>query len=487
MIIGSCNRVCTCSDFFADTISHAAKFAKRIMEIARGILLAPVIGAISLHEGSKLFLHKLSYAKTGGDLATCKQKVIAKNPHILETQEEYYAWKMALIASAKHSIEISNYCGGKPFQEALALISKKIEENPHFRARILTNSYTVNPEEKKIVDAMTEKYPENFEVIIIPVGCFTWGPKLQRHENHTKMVIADQKYCVMGGSTLTNLILPHGTVKAAGGKMSGIADGLCDLDIAAEGQIAESMKLQFDQLWLKWKRLQNIAQNKTLDTGHEFTNHQERVTLSQFAEKKICDEMPCTLLLSQPEQGKENISLKKYLKHIDKAQSAIVVAHVSFNEKKILRALERAIRRGVKVEVITSGHGDLAAQASNICSTKNRLHYHRLMEAASESNGSFRVYEYQAKEVLFHPKTMIFDGKTALLGSVNITRESLKCDDESLLITKSNEVAAKLLNACQKFKEESKEVTKKDMQSGSFTWSLIKGRLLDLVFKNLCD
>src|ERR1700758_4698901 len=105
------------SAFFAETISSAIMVAKSVLEVARGLLLFPVVGALSALEGSKVFFHKISYAQTGGNLAVCKQKVSAKNPVILENSEQYYSWKMALIQSAKHSIEISNYCGGKPFQE----------------------------------------------------------------------------------------------------------------------------------------------------------------------------------------------------------------------------------------------------------------------------------------------------------------------------------------------------------------------------------
>ena len=487
MLIESNNLQYTWTDFAQERVYQVASVIKRVMEIARGILFSPFIFATAWSEGSKVFFHKISYEKTGGNTELCKQKVVAKNPVILDSPDEYYSWKIALLESAKHSIEISNYCGGKPFLKTLDIISKKIEENPHFRARILTNSYTVNPEEKKIVDEMMAKYPENFEAIIIPVGCFSYTPKVKRHENHTKMVIADQKYCLTGGSTLTNLILPHGTVKAAGGKMSHIANGIHDLDMAAEGQIAETMKLQFDQLWLKWKKLQNIPENASLDKGYEFSALHERALLPQFAEKKVCDEIPCKLLLSQPEQGKENLSLKKYLKFIEKAQHTITVSHVSFNEKRVVQALERAIRRGVKVEIITSGYGSKASFASNILSIKNRTNYKSLMDAAKESKGSCHIFEYKQEDILFHSKTMVFDGEVMLLGSVNITRESMKCDDETLLSIESKAMVNRVLKSCQMFKGLSDEVTESSMGSCSFVWSLIKGNLLDIVSKNLCD
>ena len=113
---------------------------------------------------------------------------------------------------------------------------------------------------------------------------------------------------------------------------------------------------------------------------------------------------------------------QKMVEQIRNAKSEINIEHAYFTDKKIIDELSNAIRRGVTVNVILPEESDEG----------DRLHYgnlgtlQMLKKVSEEPNaGKFNAYLYR-KDVKFnHTKAMSFDGKTAIVGSTNLTSRSL--------------------------------------------------------------
>jgi phosphatidylserine/phosphatidylglycerophosphate/cardiolipin synthase-like enzyme len=472
---------------------HVCTVAYAIYAFFRKLLLFPLVCLHSIIKGAKIRFFQLGLTDLAGDSATYDQKVQAEKLTVLDTSEASLKWKMALIKNAQHSIEISGcYCGGKIFREALDVIEQRIWENPDFKARIITSTYTLEEKDREEIQRLTELYPNNFETLIIPEGVWTLHPKLMRHENHSKMIIADQTWCIAGGTSLNSQLLPHGQVTEAGGPFAFLCDGAADVDMAAKGEMAQGMKQQFDLLWTKWKRLCNTPENPFLDRGLDvfYFVGKKVITLPPEMEGEGLQEtIDCRLILSGPEQGQNNFSLRKMVKMIDGAKKEIHIANMSLNQKTVIQALKRAIERGVQVKVVTNGHFTNSSFSSKILSARSRLNYKKLWDAAqySKNGGSFCVWEYNKDNILFHPKIMTVDGEKTVVGSFNIVRDSSRCNDESTLFMKSPKIAERLKATWNTFQQDSVQILEENVRSFCFQFGLVKGFILDAFLKDISD
>ncbi|MBR4920228.1 MAG: cardiolipin synthase [Prevotella sp.] len=107
-----------------------------------------------------------------------------------------------------------------------------------------------------------------------------------------------------------------------------------------------------------------------------------------------------------------------YINAIDQAQDSIKIINPYFTLiPKVTRALTRAIRRGVKVEIMLSAKSDIPL-------TPDCAYYqaHKLMKRGAI------VWMY--KPGFHHSKIMMVDGLYCTVGSTNLDARSLKCDFE---------------------------------------------------------
>lgn len=107
-----------------------------------------------------------------------------------------------------------------------------------------------------------------------------------------------------------------------------------------------------------------------------------------------------------------------YINAINQAQDSIKIINPYFTLiPKVTKALTRAIRRGVKVEIIQSAKSDIPL-------TPDCAYYqaHKLMKRGAT------VWMY--KPGFHHSKIMMVDGRYCTVGSTNLDARSLKCDFE---------------------------------------------------------
>lgn len=467
-----------------ETTKKAIKIAKSIFLIIRTIFLLPLVALdLCINKGSIRFLN-LSHTSSPLQEPVIHTSSQGKHLSFLEDPTESYQWKKEFVKNAKYSLEISGYCGGKPFQEFLKIIKDKLTENPDFKVRIITNSNMLNREDEDLYRLLMAEHPNHFEVVEC-YAVWTVFPKLERHENHTKMIIADQKYFIMGGTGVTNRLLKQGTVKAAGGNGAFLSNGNRDVDIAGEGAVAKILKDEFDLIWNKWKQLLGKKENLNLDSGGELSavGMSERACISRFNSDT---DVVCDVAFSHPEQGKQNLGVQTYTKLIDEARSTIRISNMVFNQKNIIQALNRAIKRGVNVEVITNGDTKKCSFASRTLGPRNRLHYEKLIRNSKKTNaGTCQIFEFQEPDILLHSKAMVIDEKTLLIGSFNISSESARCDDESLFIVQSDKLAKQAIEAFESFKRYSKQISEEKFNTLSFKWSKVKGHVLHFFLKDI--
>ena len=102
----------------------------------------------------------------------------------------------------------------------------------------------------------------------------------------------------------------------------------------------------------------------------------------------------------------------EYLRAILRARESIQITNAYFvPDHGILRALRKAARRGVKVELLTAGKSDVA-----IARWAGQATYSRLLKAG------VRIFEYQKR--MLHAKSASIDGEWFTVGTANIDHMS---------------------------------------------------------------
>ena len=135
-----------------------------------------------------------------------------------------------------------------------------------------------------------------------------------------------------------------------------------------------------------------------------------------------------------PPQG----CLSKITQKIDKAKTSILIQAYSFTSKDIERALLRAHKRGVSIDVIVD-RGQKTAKGSII---------HSLAQAG------IRV-SLDSINGIAHNKVMILDQETVITGSFNFSNAANTRNAENLLIIKDKPLAALYEDNWKKRKEKS--------------------------------
>jgi cardiolipin synthase len=150
---------------------------------------------------------------------------------------------------------------------------------------------------------------------------------------------------------------------------------------------------------------------------------------------------------SSPTGGSESMHLM-YLLAITAAQRSIHLSSSYFVPDDMTRqALIDAVKRGVKVQIITPGENiDV-----EIVRRSSRGLWGELLEAGVE------IHEYQP--TMFHCKVMIVDGLLVSVGSTNLDNRSLRLNDEANLNIYDAEFARRQVEVFQQDLKNSRRVT----------------------------
>jgi cardiolipin synthase len=120
---------------------------------------------------------------------------------------------------------------------------------------------------------------------------------------------------------------------------------------------------------------------------------------------------------------------RRYVKAIATARHSIVVAHAYFlPERRLVRALARAARRGVVVKLLLPAHSDLP-----LVLVAMRASYATLARAG--------VQLYEWRDSILHAKTAVVDARSLLVGSFNLDPLSL-ANLETLVVADDPEAAS---------------------------------------------
>jgi cardiolipin synthase A/B len=258
---------------------------------------------------------------------------------------------------------------------------------------------------------------EWFERIKVFQFITPWELLSYNHRSHRRILVVDGKIGFTGG---------HGVSDAWTG------DGRTEehwrqTDVRVEGPIVQQLQAAFVDSWRR-------------TTGDLLGD------ASYFPALDSQGKVYAQIVKSSPLGGSFG-SYLLFLLSITSAQKTIHIANpYFFPDNRIEGALINAVKRGVKVVVLTPAKGDHAATSS-----------------ASQGGfgpflrGGVEIYEYQP--ALMHAKAMVVDGVWATVGSANLDYRSLAINEEINLVVYDAGFAGRLEKSFQEDLKYSKRLT----------------------------
>ena len=258
---------------------------------------------------------------------------------------------------------------------------------------------------------------EWFERIKVFQFITPWELLNYNHRSHRRILVIDGSIGFTGG---------HGVSEAWTGD-GRTAEHWRQTDVRVEGPVVQQLQAAFIDSWRR-------------TTGDVLGDD------SYFPQLDLQGKVYAQIVKSSPLGGSFG-SYLLFLLTITSAQKSIhIVNPYFFPDARIEEALINAVKRGVKVVVLTPEKGDHAA-------------------ASSASHGGFGPYLrggveiYQYQPALMHTKAMVVDGVWATVGSANLDYRSLAINEEINLVVYDAMFAGQIEKSFQEDLKFSKKLT----------------------------
>lgn len=258
---------------------------------------------------------------------------------------------------------------------------------------------------------------EWFERIKVFQFITPWELLNYNHRSHRRILVIDGKIGFTGG---------HGVSEAWTGN-GRTSERWRQTDVRVEGPIVQQLQAAFVDSWRR-------------TTGNVLGDD------SYFPVLDLRGKVYAQIVKSSPLGGSFG-SYLLFLLSITSAQKSIHIANpYFFPDNRIEEALINAVKRGVKVVVLTPKKGDHAATSS----------------ASHGGFGAFllggvEIYEFHP--ALMHAKAMVVDGVWATVGSANLDYRSLAINEEINLVVYDAAFAGQLEKSFQEDLTHSKKLT----------------------------
>jgi hypothetical protein len=386
---------------------------------------------------------------------------------VCEDSTQSTEWKLKLIDLAKDSIILSGcYCGESIFDLCLEKIDCRMREKENLRTYILTSDLFLTPSNKIKIEELRRQYPERFLLVETPRVIHV-NPGIKFTTNHTKALVVDRKYAVIGGSALDD---KNATMKGDSTPdrvplneappsclKQILADAFRDMDFVLycpeERGFSHTLHLELLKLMARWRFYTEEKWDPALLIANEprLDGNLEEEGDAHFIDENGCiDRISCKVYATGPEHV-SNAFLQELLEHVKNAQNTIYIDHLYFHPtKEMVEALLQASRRGVQIHIVTNGNDEqLSPAAHNFFAAKSLYNYRYLLQNGNPD--CIFYHEYIIEGVTLHKKVIVIDEKMVIAGSGNCGFKSIKMFDYELnVFMASAELARKTLEVIQR-------------------------------------
>jgi cardiolipin synthase len=341
------------------------------------------------------------------DLALAFDESVAASAEVLVEGRNFYPSMLRDIEAATSSVHINQFGirpgdVGERFAEALVakagagvsvrLVVDRQGSDPDRASRAFYDRLLSGGVEVRVVRAAQLRGPRQ---PIAAGGPSRWNLRELGHIDHRKVMVVDGRIGWVGGA----------------GVADHFEDGrFHDLFLRVTGAVVSQLQLVFVASF-RW--LEGPLREDDLDAM--FPTHEPGDGA-----------VPATVLHNAP--GRYRPITAGIADLVDRAQDSLDVVNPYVTDRGMIRRIERAARRGVRVRLF------VPANANNwACAAAQRFHHRALVDAG------VRILEYPT---MLHAKAFVRDGEDVLAGTCNLEAWSLKRFFEIDLLVRSRELAA---------------------------------------------
>lgn len=298
--------------------------------------------------------------------------------HYYPFGEDLFCEMLNKIKDAKQFIYIEFFIisDGKAWSLMEKLLAQKASEG--VKIRVIVDGagclFTKPVNFRKRLTALGIEYAEFNPVSVRITGKVNY-------RNHRKILICDGKYAFCCGINISDEYMNY---KERFGKWK-------DTGIMVSGNAAESFTAMFLGMW---NYLNGCNENVFLGDK----NYEHDCTVQPFSDSPF---------------DNNSVGLRTYLSLINNAEKTVcLTTPYLVCDDEMVNSLIFAAKRGVRVQLITPGIPD-----KRYVYALTRSHYEELTAAGVE------IYEYSPGFI--HSKTLLVDGKTAIVGTINFDYRSM--------------------------------------------------------------
>lgn len=320
---------------------------------------------------------------------------------VFKNGQEKFDDMFPAIRSAKHSIHLEyfNFRNDSIASLLFDILAEKVKEGVKVRALFdgFGNDSNNQPLKKHHIKDLRSRGIEIYE--FDPIR-FPWVNHIWPRD-HRKIVVIDGRIAYTGGMNVADYYI-KGTPQVGTWR---------DMHCRIEGSAVNELQKIFVSIWNKTTK-QTLTVNGLLQGGTHYTDDVLKLDTTATRGKKTIG------ILNREPRTSNEIMRRFYCSAIDNAESTIRIINPYFTLiPSVKKALRRAIKRGVKVDILISLRGDVPLTPDCVF-----FQCHTLMKCGAN------VYIY--KPGFHHSKIMTIDGKYCTIGSTNLDARSLKGDYE---------------------------------------------------------
>ena len=290
---------------------------------------------------------------------------------------------------------------------------------------------------RMIIDALNNKIPKELSSLLLSLGIrikLFNAFSLKKHIHnvtrmHSKITVSDQSVYIVGGRNIVNTYFYIGNQK-----------NFRDREVYIEGRSGLTATRAFEELWFSAvvkelkeyrknkKTLKNIKEANQFFEAWDTIPQAKKIEISKTISRlKFQPASDVRIIWDRPESYKYvNKNTTNYLiDKINSCQSNILIEspYIVFSDD-IYKALQSAINRGVKVQIVTNS---LATSDSYLVLATYFKERDQLI------NLGFDIWEYISEDEYLHTKMFVFDDKFVTIGSYNLDMLSAQINTECMV------------------------------------------------------
>lgn len=390
--------------------------------------------------------------------------------YLTKDADETTEWKSLLIQEANTSLEISTgYCLGQVFENLLREVHLKLESNSSIKVHMHMFQVLgfISTDHIGYLEALKTLFAGRFYyVITTDSDVLKQEDKAYISENHTKLIIVDEKYYLLGGTNLVDPLSSKDVNKYP------IANNLAgqffpraayDMDAIIRGPMAKKLRKEFFNLLALHDSGESIQSHvgefQPETTAYYPVEEGDKACIAHFDDNAdTAHDVRVFGVIAGPRMQLHTIG-NMYEQTIKNARESIDIGNMYFFPRKtIYEELMRAVNRNVALSVVTNGLREdnaLNNISIDMYGYINRLNYFPVMagrhysmwemfSSINADKGNTEIYELKVSSVLYHKKVMTVDGRYSIIGSYNLGMKSEDAAYEVATIIDSPIIAAQM-------------------------------------------